>query len=117
MVLAINFAYVILKLIIMCISETVSTSSSGALSINYPAVVSSSSSSSSGGSYTPGIFKWPYLMLHGVSASTLNIIIALLIIAYVGSIFLPLLNVAPLLNQLAGEICCWLLSCDCTFIK
>lgn len=80
--------------------ETITSNpSTGAVSVNFPSYIPQSS----GGSYTPGFFDTlPYIRLEGLTADYINVVTILLILTYVASIFLPLLNLGPLVSQLTG---------------
>jgi len=78
-------------------TKTISSNpSTGAVSINFPAYIQPSP----GGSYNPGFFDTlPHIRLEGLTADYINVIILLLLLTYVGSIFLPALNLGPLVSQ------------------
>ena len=82
------------------ILETITSNpSTGAVSVNFPSYIPQSS----GGSYTPGFFDTlPYIRLEGLTADYINVVIILLIFTYIASIFLPALNLGPLVSQLSG---------------
>lgn len=76
-----------------------SSSSTGAISINFPA----SSPSYSGGTYNPGILDTlPFIRLEGISADHVNVVIVLLILTYLATIFFPLLNLGSLFSGLSA---------------
>ena len=91
-----------LKFLFFCSIETISSNpSTGAVSINFPAYIQPSP----GGSYNPGFFDTlPHIRLEGLTADYINVIILLLLLTYVGSIFLPALNLGPLVSQFTGEL-------------
>jgi hypothetical protein len=73
-----------------------SNPSTGSVSLNFPAYIQPSP----GGSYNPGLFDTlPHIRLEGLTADYINVIILLLLLTYVGSIFLPALNLGPLVSQ------------------
>lgn len=91
-----------LTFILFYLTETITSNpSTGSVSLNFPAYIQPSP----GGSYNPGLFDTlPHIRLEGLTADYINVIILLLLLTYVGSIFLPALNLGPLVSQFTGKL-------------
>ena len=81
--------------------ETITSNpSTGSVSVNFPSYIRPSN----GGSYNPGFFDTlPYIRLEGLTADYINVVIILLLLTYLATIFLPALNLGPLVSQLTGK--------------